>query len=136
VMMRLSTDPGSPYYALLATPGNGIVVQYRAKQGGGAQQSVRIATGTLPIYLMVARTGNTYSAYTSTDGVGWKLVPGSSITLANMTGTVLTGIAVSSYDASFLDTVTFDTVAVSTSLVCPLGWTCTGIGSLAPPAAR
>src|SRR5207248_10997888 len=38
VMLRQSTDPGSPYYVALVTPGNGIVVQYRTTQGGNAIQ--------------------------------------------------------------------------------------------------
>ncbi len=136
VMLRLTSDPGSPYYAAFVTPGNGIVVQYRATQGGGAQGSGQITTGTVPTYLMVARSGTTYTAYTSPDGVTWTLVPGSSVTLTNMTGTVLAGMAVSSHDASFLDTVSFDTVNISTSLICPAGWTCADLGSPTPTGSQ
>src|SRR5437588_4965142 len=70
VMLRQSTDPGSPYYAVLVTPGNGIVVQYRSTQGGNGVQLAGI-TGTVPAYLRVARSGSTYSTYTSTDGQTW-----------------------------------------------------------------
>jgi len=87
VMLRQSSDPGSAYYAALVTPGNGIVVQYRAAQGGSAQQSASL-TGTTPAYLMVARSGNTYTAYTSSDGATWTPVAGSSVVL-NTSGSVL-----------------------------------------------
>ena len=71
VMMRGSTDPGSPYYAVFVTPGNGIDVQARASQGGNSVQ-VASEPGTAPVYLQVARyttSGTTYfTAYTSPDG--------------------------------------------------------------------
>ncbi len=132
VMLRQSSDPASPYYAILATPANGIVVQYRTTQGGGAQQSASITTGTVPTYLEVARSGNTYSAYTSSDGVTWTLVAGSSATL-NTSGSVLAGMAVTSHDGSALSTVTFDTLNLSNTALpppgCITGWTCQDIGT-------
>ncbi len=97
VMLRQSTDPGSPYYFAFVTPGNGIDVQYRTAQGVNAQQLVAIA-GTVPAYLAVARSGSTYSAYTSSNGNNWNLVAGSSITL-NMSGPLLAGVAVTSHNA-------------------------------------
>jgi hypothetical protein len=113
VMMRHSTDPGSAYYFAAVTPGNGITVQYRAGQGSNAQQ-LTIFTGTVPTYLMVARSGSTYIAYTSTDGNTWMLVAGSSVTL-NLSGPILAGLAVTSHNGGVLSTVTFDTVSVSTT---------------------
>src|SRR5205807_9029668 len=106
-MLRQSSDPGSAYYAVFVTPGNGIVVQYRTAQGGNAQQSASL-TGTVPAYLMVARAGSTYTAYTSSNGTTWAPVAGSSVAL-NTSGSVLAGLAVTSHNASVLGTVTFDT---------------------------
>src|SRR5205823_3598583 len=91
-MLRQSTDPGSPYYAAFVTPGNGVVVQYRSTQGGTSIHLVSI-TGTVPVYLKVARSGSTYTSYTSSDGTTWTPVAGSSITL-NLSGPVLAGLAV------------------------------------------
>jgi outer membrane protein assembly factor BamB len=136
VMMRLSTDPGSPYYAIMATPGNGIVVQYRATQGGNAQQSAQITTGTVPTYLMVARAGNTYSAFTSSDGNTWTLVPGSSIALNSMSGSNMAGLVVTSHNGGLMGSATFDTVNVSSSLVCLAGWSCADIGSPTPTGSQ
>src|SRR5258708_10738641 len=80
VLLRCSGDPASMYYAVFVTPGNGIVVQYRNAQGGTTAQPVKI-TGTVPAYLMVARTGSTYTAYTSIDGTTSTLLSGSTGTL-------------------------------------------------------
>ena len=114
VMLRQTSDPGSLYYAILVTPGNGIVVQYRKALGGNTTQVVNI-TGTVPTYLAVGRTSNSYTAYTSNDGITWTPVAGSSVTLS-MSGPVLAGMAVTSHNASALSTVTFDTVSVSTTI--------------------
>jgi hypothetical protein len=114
VMLRQSSDPASAYYAAFVTPANGIVVQYRTAQGGSAQQSASL-TGTVPAYLLVARSGVTYTAYTSSDGTTWTPVAGSSVRL-NMSGSLLAGMAVTSHNAKMLSTVTFDTVRVSTAV--------------------
>ena len=39
VMIRASSDPGSPYYAVYVTAGNGIVVQSRDAVGDNAVQA-------------------------------------------------------------------------------------------------
>jgi outer membrane protein assembly factor BamB len=107
VMLRATTDPGSPYYAAFVTPGNGVAVQWRSAQAGTSSQV--LATGTPPVYLKVARSGGSYSSYTSPDGATWTLVPGSTVSLG-LTGTVLAGLAVTSHSWAVLGAATFDTV--------------------------
>jgi hypothetical protein len=111
VMLRLTTDPASPYYAVLVTPSNGIRVQDRAAQGGGTTYLTNLA-GTVPVYLMVSRSGTTFTAYTSPEGSTWTAVPSSTVSLANLTGALLAGMAVSSHKASALSTATFDTFSI------------------------
>jgi outer membrane protein assembly factor BamB len=130
VMMRLTSDPGSPYYAVFATPGNGIVVQYRSTQGG-TTSSIG-TTGTVPTYVMAARAGTTYTGYTSSDGINWTAIPNSAITLSNLSGNVMVGMAVTSHQPAQLSDVTFDTVAVGVLNTCPVGWTCGDIGGATP----
>ena len=115
------------------TPGHGVFVQYRKSQGASAQTSVNLSTLTIPIYLMVARAGTTFSAYTSSDGNTWTLVPGSSVTLANLTGTLLAGIAATSHNTTKLSAVVFNTVTLST---CPLTWSCADIGNPIPAGGQ
>jgi hypothetical protein len=121
VMMRATSDPGSPYYAILATEGNGIVVQYRTAQGGGTSQ-LAVSTGTAPVWLRLVRyqdsssgtAVNYVTAYTSSDGSTWTEVPGSTVEMDALTGSLLAGLAVTSHDTSNLATTVFDTFAITT----------------------
>lgn len=113
-MLRATTDPGSPYFAVLVTPGNGVVVQWRKTAGGGTNQ-VQITGMVAPVYLQVARTGTTFTAFTSSDGVTWTPVPGATVTIAALSGTLLRGFAVTSHNTAKISTVVFDNVATSGS---------------------
>jgi hypothetical protein len=111
IMVRSSTDPGSPNYAVVVTPGAGIKVQVRGTQGGTTTKIANPA-GTVPIYLEVVRSGNTFSAFTSPDGVTWTIIAGSTATV-NLAPTVLAGLAVTSHTSGALSTVTMNTVSVT-----------------------
>ena len=130
VMMRATSDPGSPYFAAFMTPSNGIAVQWRTTQGGSSSQVT--TTGVVPAWLEVAQSNGTFTAYTSSDGLNWTAIPNASVNLG-LTGTVLEGLAVTSHNTSQLSTGTFDTVTLGPAGpppgACPTGWTCADIGS-------
>ena len=131
VMLRASTDPGSMEYSALLTPGNGILVAYRTASGG-TTSTVKVG-GVAPTYLKVARAGSTYTAYTSTDGITWTLIPGSTKTLT-MPSNALEGLAVTAHTNAVLSSVDMDAVVVNGASgppppTCPSGWTCQDIGS-------
>jgi outer membrane protein assembly factor BamB len=111
LMVRATTSASAPYYAILATPGNGVVIQYRSANGGTTSQ---IAAGTfsLPLYFSITRSGTTFSAATSSDGVTWTTVAGSSVSLPALSGALLSGLAVTSHDNATLATAAFDNVAI------------------------
>ena len=111
VMLRQSTDPASAYYAFEVTPVNGLVVQYRATAGASAVQTAN-PWGTVPAYLAVGRSGNTFTAYSSSDGQAWVAVAGSTVTLST-SGPMLAGVAVTSHDSTQLCMVTADSVTLS-----------------------
>lgn len=111
IMMRATTDPGSPYYGVFVTPSNGVVVQWRNTQGGTSSQLA--TTGAAPVYLEVTRSGTTLGAATSTTGVSWTPIPGSTLTIANLSGGLLRGFAVTSHNTTHISTVTFDTLTTS-----------------------
>jgi hypothetical protein len=112
VMLRASTDPGAPYYAALITPKNGIRVQYRTTQGGGSANAATPA-GSVPAYLQVTRSGNTFTASTSTDGSTWTPIPGSTKTLTTLAGgPLLAGMADTSHNVAALSQVTFTGVTI------------------------
>lgn len=109
VMFRGSTDSSAPDYAVLLTPGNGIVVQVRPALGASTARVASIP-GTVPEYLMAARHGSQFTAYTSTDGVHWNPIPGSAVTVPGLPATVLMGLAVTSHNNGMPSAVTMDTV--------------------------
>ncbi len=115
VMLRQTTDPGSAYYALLVTKGNGIVIQYRTAKGVTTMQIGGI-TGKAPTYIAVARQGNVYTAYTSSNGVSWTAVSKSSVTITGLSGPVIAGMAFTSHNANALGAVSFDTVNIGTTI--------------------
>ena len=134
VMVRSSTAPGSPFYAALVTPGEGVEVEDRSTAGGGAQ-SVVATGGSVPTYLWVADTGATVTTYTSSDGTTWTPLPGSAATLG-LGASVLAGLAVSSTTPGSLATAIMNSVAVSAdppaplpAEPCPSPFTCADIGS-------
>ncbi len=106
VMLRASTDPAAPNYALVVSPAEGIKVQVRRTLGGNTIKLANPA-GTTPAYLKITRSGNTYTAYTSADGVTWTLIPGSSVTVS-LGASLLAGLAVTSHTNGTLGTVTMD----------------------------
>jgi hypothetical protein len=135
VMIRQTTDPGAPYFGVFVTPANGIKVQYRTTQGGNTATQTTVA-GTVPTYLDVIRSGNTFQAYTSTDGLIWTVIPNSSKNIA-IAGPMLAGLAVTSHNATAIGQATFDTVVISNTgappaAPCPAGWSCGDIGGALP----
>jgi galactose oxidase len=109
LMMRATTDPGSPYIGVFATPSNGVVVQWRKTQGGTTGQVA--VTGVAPVYIKLVRTGTSFSAFTSPDGVTWTAIAGSTKTMANLSGAVLSGLAVTSHRNGSIGTAVLNTVA-------------------------
>ena len=114
VMVRATTSPGSPYYAVYVSKGNGVVVQERTAQGVAAVQ-IANTTGVAPEYVEVTRTGTVYAAATSSDGTTWTAVPGSMVTLANLSGSLLAGAASTSHSSTALSTVGFNAVTITAS---------------------
>ena len=123
VMIRASIRAGSPYYAAMITPGNGIDVQWRTKLGAATNQL--LMPGTVPVYLMVARYTTSgsrpktyYTAYTSANGKTWTAVPGSSVAIP-MTGRLLAGIAMTSHAQGIAGSVTLARVKLASVKLKP-----------------
>jgi regulation of enolase protein 1 (concanavalin A-like superfamily) len=108
VMIRESLAAGSKHAFSLITTGNGVAFQRRT-----ATDDVSTHTGgpggTAPQWVRLVRTGNTISAYSSTNGTTWTLLGTDTI---GMTSTVYVGLAVTSHDNGAAATATFDNVVV------------------------
>ena len=108
-MFRDSTAAGSPFAAVCVTPSNGILFLYRTAQGATAGSSAA-ASGTAPRWVKVARSGNSFSGYYSSDGATWVQL-GSAQTIT-MSGTARAGLALTAHNTAVLNTSTFTDVAL------------------------
>jgi uncharacterized repeat protein (TIGR01451 family) len=103
VMFKQSTTAGSSYFLIAVAPGGGIKVQYNFNSsfGGG--------TYTFPnVWMKLTKSGSTFAAYVSSDGVNWTSVLSKTLTT---TDPVTTGLFVCSHNTSALGTATFDNVS-------------------------
>jgi len=117
VMLRESMESNAANAFLGVTPGNGLTWQSRAATGATTLWN-NTAGLTAPYWVMLVRSGNTFTGYRSLDGANWT-PQGSSTNL--MLSTIYAGLALTSHTGSTLGTAAFDNVVVP-------GWTV-----LAPP---
>lgn len=132
LMLRASTDQAAPYYAIFSTPGNGTVIQYRTAEGDSTTQITGV-TGSAPIYAEVVRVGDSYTAYTSPDGVNWTAFPDSTVTIPGLAGSILAGMAATSHSQFMTGTAEFNDFSLSTATsTLPSPWTDSDVGSPTP----
>jgi hypothetical protein len=92
VMIRDGTQPGAAEYSFYATTGHVLTVRVRPAQNAGETFAAKVP-GDAPAYLRVARSGDTFTAFTSRDGRAWRVVPNSGVTI-HMARSVEAGVAV------------------------------------------
>jgi hypothetical protein len=83
---------------------------YRAT-AGAASAGVSGGSGVAPYWVRAVRSGNSFSAFKSIDGVTWTQI-GTTQTIT-MGASVYIGLAVTSKNNSLLNTATFDNVSVT-----------------------
>jgi regulation of enolase protein 1 (concanavalin A-like superfamily) len=109
VMFRDMTHGADAQHVMvIVSPGKGIAMQYRSTVGG-ASANAALRPGTAPEWVRLTRKGNTFTGYSSDDGLTWTTLGSVSITMRFQLGV---GLAVTSHDASTLATATFDDVSV------------------------
>jgi hypothetical protein len=112
VMFRADLTPGSAF-ALVALNPNGIAAfQHRASAGAQAAMSHQAWGVAAPQWVRLVRSGNTITAYTSSDRANWVLRGSQTITLPEE---AYVGLAVTSHNNSVLNTAVFEQPAVLTA---------------------
>ncbi|HEX3357679.1 MAG TPA: DUF1349 domain-containing protein, partial [Tepidisphaeraceae bacterium] len=115
IMLRNTLDANSAYAFLFSTPTitSGVEYQYRSSAGASAAQNAGASgSGTAPPqWLRIVRSGNSFTAYRSTDGTTWTIF-GTAQTIS-MNATIYVGLAVCSHSSGTLATATFDNVALT-----------------------
>ena len=115
VMVRETLDADSTY-AFVNCEYASMYFFYRSSTGGGTSYGGG-ASVTLPSWMKLVRSGNTFSAYSSVDRVNWTQ-QGSTQTIS-MAQNVYLGLAISSESNSSLATATFDSVSISSGAITP-----------------
>src|SRR6266700_1700252 len=102
ILVTAGTRPGSPYAAIMATPGHGVRMQYDFTHDiAGPAGPVSAAP---PKWLRLTRSGSTLTGYSSADGRHWTTV--GTVNLAGLPATVQAGLFVASPDYG-VDTQSF-----------------------------
>ena len=131
VMIRQSTDPGSPHAFMLVSRAKGLAFQ-RRRSAGGTSTHTSGGSGTAPRWVRLQRSGNTIVASVSSTGSSWTEVGRDTF---SMPASVLVGLATSSHTTSAVATGTFDNVSVTAggsppSGTLPSGWSSRDIGAV------
>lgn len=87
LMIRGSAERGTPYAALVVTPGHGVRLQTGYESGGAGG-----GTAVAPRWLKLARSGATVTGYDSADGRSWHRV--GSVRLEGLPRQALAGMVV------------------------------------------
>jgi regulation of enolase protein 1 (concanavalin A-like superfamily) len=109
IMIRETLDPGANHVYLFDYS-SAIWMTERTTTGASSSYN-SLGSGTLPYWIKLARSGNVFTMYGSTDGVNW-VQQGTSQTVS-MAQSVYVGLAVSSRSTSSRATATFDNVSVT-----------------------
>jgi hypothetical protein len=107
-MIRQSLTPGSAHAFMLVSAGKGYAFQRRPADG---QLSVNTSggAGTAPAWVRLVRSGSTFSAYVSADGMSWRLVGTDTIPMQQQ---VYAGLAVTSHSVTAAARAVFDGVTI------------------------
>jgi hypothetical protein len=112
VMIRESTAANSTNAAIVVTPLRGVSFQWRTTTGGGTTYTPNpyVAGITAPYFVRLVRSGNTFTAAQSPDGMTWTTVGSTTITMA---ANVLVGLPVTAHDNTKINTSVIDNLTIT-----------------------
>lgn len=99
----------SPQVDAIVSPSKGVAMQYRSI-AGGLSASVGTLSGVAPGWLRIARTGDTFTSFWSTDGIAFTRLGAVSVP---MNHAISVGLAVTSHNSATAATATFDRVRIT-----------------------
>ena len=86
------------------------MLQRRASTGGSSSHTTPGNGNSAPYWVRLVRSGNTLTAYTSSNGSNWSQIGSQNISMANA---VKIGLALTSHNDGTLNTSTFNNVSVT-----------------------
>lgn len=115
VAIRENLNANARNAVFAVTPSDTLRFQRRTSAGGSTSSTSATQSNTTPRWLRLVRSGNTFSAYRSTNGTSWTQV--GSNTNITMGTTVYVGVAATSASAANLATGIVDAVNVTGTIV-------------------
>jgi regulation of enolase protein 1 (concanavalin A-like superfamily) len=109
IMIRETLNPGASHVYLFNYSSTTYLTE-RTSTGASSTYQY-LGNGSLPSWIKVARSGNVFTMYGSTDGVNWLQLGTQTVSMAP---SVYVGLAVSNRTTSSLATATFDGVSITT----------------------
>jgi VCBS repeat protein len=106
LMFRESLDPGARHIFAMVTPGKGVSLQYRAQISGQTAVAAS-APGVAPRWLKLQRSGNTFTASYSIDGVAFVQF---GVVTVDLSIPCAVGLAHTTHNNSVAGTARFDNV--------------------------
>jgi len=128
VMIRESLDAGSPHAMTVLTPGNGVALQNRPVRNQDSY-SVNEVDLVAPYWVRLTRSGNSFTAERSEDGVNWVSItadPADSTVEIEMETDVYIGLMDGSINASAVGAAIFSNVSTTGNVTG--AWTTADIG--------
>jgi regulation of enolase protein 1 (concanavalin A-like superfamily) len=113
VMIRETLNAGAANAGTVDWSAYGTIYSEARMSTGGSTALAGGVSTMLPYWVKVSRSGNTFSSYTSLDGVNW--VQRGASQAISMAQTVYVGLAVNSGSSTAMATATFDNVSVSSA---------------------
>jgi regulation of enolase protein 1 (concanavalin A-like superfamily) len=110
VMIRSSNSSVAAEASVSITPISGVTFRYRLSAGASTAQTL-IAGVTAPVWVRLARAGNSFAASYSSDGVSW--LPIGSVQTIAMTNFPLAGLCVTAHDNTTTNLAVFTNVSLS-----------------------
>ena len=109
VMIRETLAANAKHAFMAITPSNGTAFQRRPNTGGSSSHTAG-SRWTAPVWVKLVRNGNTFSGYESADGVSWRLVGATTIT---MNATVQICLPVTSHVNGVSCTAVIDNLSIT-----------------------
>jgi regulation of enolase protein 1 (concanavalin A-like superfamily) len=135
VMMRDGLSAGSRQASMFVSAAKGTAFQRRVTSNG-VSTSTSGPAGAAPYWVQMGRSGSTFTASVSTDGVNWVTVGTETIAMGS---TIQVGLAITSHLDGAVSTATIDNITVGGSAppppppgpTLPEGWSADDIGAVA-----
>jgi|GEM_PF-1791712 len=118
LMIRETTNSNAKMATVVLNNGYGKNrLGYRSGTGNTANWIDGTTMTNVPVWFELARTGNTFTGYVSTNGAVWITIGATTISMSN---NIMAGLAVCSRDANALNTSVFDNVTVPGQFLAPV----------------